>query len=270
MRESRLLSFLVALVILGISGRISYGQSPVTMTIGAHCIAYRYASEDKANANDQADCKAAVANNDCGIEELNLKAPAGQQFVYTNAYVTQIKAAFPYADVCQGYYASPPPTPITVTIGASCIKYRYASADRANANDQADCQAAVNDNDCGIEKVNVPVGYQFTYTNAYITEDTKYALPYLDVCQGYIAPQKYPKCVTGHVVPVSNAGECPGKCTLCGQYYCGWTVGGYCSGGTGNACQDPGEGSKIYCDCGTNLQCNCTGSSCGALSPKRQ
>lgn len=259
--------FAILAILSAITGS-SYGQQPVTMPIGEHCIAYRYASEQKAAANAEADCQAAVAAQDCGIEDLN--PPPGEQFVFTNAYQTNVSGyALPYVVWCQGYFAPPPSTPITVTIGANCIRYRYSSSEEANANDQADCQAAVAENDCGIEDIHVPYGYQFHYTNAYVVQDPNYVQQYLDVCQGVVQPQQYPKCVTGHTVPVSSASDCPGKCTLCGQYYCGWTVGGYCSGGSEQACQDPEEGSKIYCDCGTNLECNQTGPNSGPLTPKQ-
>lgn len=154
----------------------------------------------------------------------------------------------------------------TVAIGEHCLKYRYTSLNEAKNNVLSDCQAAIADNDCGIEDIKVPPGSQFQLTGTSVVQDYHYVEQYLDVCGGVIEAQKLPNCVTSHPVPVSSAR----KCTSCGGYYCGWTVGGYCSDGTEQACQDLDGGAKIYCDCGNDLVCFSSGPpNTGPLSPKQ-
>jgi hypothetical protein len=273
-RAFQMVFLLLALTILISSFQTADAQQqPSRIIIGAVCAKYRYATQAEAAANAVPDCQQAVADNDCGM------AGWPNPFIFTNAYSSTGHSKFklPYFVVCQGYFGQqspsvplspPPPQPVSVMIGEHCVKYRYDSQANANQNDQKDCQAAVNDDDCGIESVTVPTGSQFILTNEYPHQDTKYALSWLDVCQGYIGPQKYPPCVTGHTVAVSSASDCPGQCAVCGNIYCP-PGGGYCSGGSERACQGQGSGSKLYCDCGTTLECNCTGPNCGALSPKR-
>lgn len=142
------------------------------------------------------------------------------------------------------------PPPVTVDIGDHCLSYRYASSDRCNENDVADCEEATSDGDCGIPG-------DFVFTNAYCEEGSGLLDNHV-ICQGYIAsgPLPQPQCPDGHVIGAWVEGQCEiGTCTDHCDDRC---IGGYCSGSAYTLCYWQYAPS---CDCGT-VTCPCTGPDC--------